>query len=570
MTPEERLQKLQKLKELRDLKAQQVAPVVSQEAVGTSLPEQAVNLGLIYAQGRSMGLGVKPMSAIGATMAYPFVAAGKAMQGEEIPSWVDLYKIPVQDIRQRVEQSREDSPWLSGAAEIAGGLKSGGEIAKSKAGQAFTSGVKNLIATKGTGAAAKLGMLGKGALVGGLVGEASQRAYEAGTSPVGDEAGILFSPSPSVGGMLGAASPVLSAGMAGALKALKPNIDDATRTLAQSAKSKYGIDLNLNQISGSNVSQNIQRASQAIPFSGTEKNRLKQLSQWNRAVSGTFGQQIDKFTMDSIDDAFKKAGKPFNDILSGKTINVKQADLDEISNLVTDATKNIEPSKVAILQANIDELLSGIENGQITGEKINSIRSALTERAKGADPFARPFISKLVDKVIDISTDGDPAIRKSLNEARRNYKNLNVALNAWDSKTNSINPARLETAVKATSGYGKRSYARGRAGELGELAQIGKTFLPEVGGSPTLPAALTNASALGIASGVVEPTAAALTAGGMLLNRALQEGVNRNPAVVRSILRTGTNLPAIPSNSSILRLPVSTGIGGGMLSGYLE
>jgi len=35
-------------------------------------------------------------------------------------------------------------------------------------------------------------------------------------------------------------------------------------------------------------------------------------------------------------------------------------------------------------------------------------------------------------------------------------------------------------------------------------------------------------------------------------------------------LRQSQNLPALPSNASILRAPVSTGIGGGMLSGYLE
>lgn len=530
----------------------------------TSLPNQAVNLGLSYAQGRSFGMGAKPMSAIGATMAYPVVAAGKAIQGEPIPSWSDLYKIPVQDIQERVAQSREDNPILSFGAELAGGLKTGADLAKPTTnGGGFSSGIKNFVSPKGTGPTSQAASMAKKVGIGGILGEATQRGYEAGTSPIGEEAGILLDPTPSLGGMLGVASPIVSAGVGSAFNAVKPNIDDATRTLAQSAKSKYGIDLNLNQISGSNVSQNLQRASQAIPFSGTEKNRLKQLTQWNKAVSGTFGQQIDDFTMDNIDDAFKTAGKPFNDILSGKTINVKQTDLDEISDLVKEAAKNVEPSKVAILQANIDELLSGVENGQITGEKINSIRSALTERAKGADPFARPFISKLVDKVVDISTDGDPDLIKKLNDARRNYKNLNVALNAWDSKTNSINPAQLETAVKSASGYGKRSYARGKAGDLGELAQIGKTFLPQVGGSPTLPAALTNASVLGMGSGFIEPTAAALTAGGMLLNRGLQTGINRNPAVVQSMLRQGTNLPALPQ--SVLRQPIAAG----MLGGYL-
>lgn len=428
---------------------------------------------------------------------------------------------------------------------IAGGLLGAGATGATQAGRA----VSGMLGSGNTGA-----RIAKGALSGGILGA----AYGAGSAEDGKRL-----QGAGMGGLLGASIGGAVPGVSGVVKSLTPTIDDSTKTLAQSAKSKYGIDLNVNQISGSNVSQNLQRASQAIPLSGTEKNRLKQLSQWNKAVSGTFGQQIDDFTMDNIDEAFKKAGKPFDDILSGKTITVNQNDLDEIADIVKEATKNVEPSKVAIIQSNIDELLSGVKGGQITGEKLNSIRSSLTDRAKSADPFARPFISKLVNKVVDISADGDPAIAQKLNEARKNYKNLNVALNAWDSTTNSINPARLETAVKATSGYGKRSYARGKAGDLGELAQIGKTFLPQVGGSPTLPAALTNASVLGIGSGFFEPTAAALTAGGMLLNRGLQEGINRNPAVVNSMLRQGTNLPAITSQS--LRTPV----GAGMLGGYL-
>jgi hypothetical protein len=414
----------------------------------------------------------------------------------------------------------------------------------------------------GTGMLSRAGNLGARMAGGAAVAAPIGGLYAAGEADAGQR-GDAFLEGAGTAAALGAALPVVGAVGSAVKKAVTPNIDDASRALAQSAKTKYGIDLNLNQISGSNVSQNLQRTSQAIPFSGTEKNRLKQLTQWNKAVSGTFGQQIDDFTMDAIDDAFKKAGKPFNDILSGKTVTVKQSDLDDIADIVAEAAKNVEPSKVAIVQKNIDELLSGIENGQITGEKINSIRSALTDRAKGADPFARPFISKLVDKVVDISSDGDPAIVQKLTEARKNYKNLNVALNAWDSTTNSINPSRLEAAVKATSGYGKRSYARGKAGDLGELAQIGKTFLPQVGGSPTLPAALTNASVLGIGAGYLEPTAAVLTTGGMLANRAIQEGVNRNPAVVKSMLSVPQTLPALQNTSA--KLPISAG----MLGGYL-
>lgn len=531
----------------------------------TPIPNQAVNLGLSYAQGRSFGMGTKPMSAIGATMAYPIVAAGKAIQGEQIPSWSDLYKIPVQDIQGRVAQSREDNPILSFGAELGGGLKTGADLAKLPTnGGGFSSGIKNFVSPKGAGPTSQAASMAKKIGIGGILGEASQRGYEAGTSPIGEEAGILFDPTPSLGGMLGAAAPVVSAGLGSAVNAVKPKISADRAKLAKTAIDKYGIPLDLSDISQSGVTANLQRASQAVPFAGEEARRNAKLIALNKAVSKTFGQDIAEFTPEAIDNAFKEAGKPFN-VLNGKKITVSPQQLQELDDIVADAAQNIEAGKVEIVRNNVEKLKSQIQNGEINGEVINDIRSVISQNASRADLNARPFISDVVNKIVDISVGGSPAEKAALNEARRNYKNLNVSLNALDTATNSISPTGLEAAVKAQKGYGQRSYVRGNAGDLGEIARIGKTFLPIKGGSPTAPIATSAGLGATALSGLLtmNPVTALAPLGVMGGNRMVQELINRNPAVVQSMLRQGTNLPALPQ--SVLRQPIAAG----MLGGYL-
>ncbi len=532
----------------------------------TSLPNQAVNLGLTYAQGRSFGMGTKPMSAIGATMAYPVVAAGKAIQGEPIPSWSDLYKIPVEDIQGRIAQSKEDNPYLSIGAEIGGGLKTGADLAKlpTSGGGGFSSWIKNFVSPKGTGPSSQAASMAKKVGIGGILGEATQRGYEAGTAPIGEEAGILLDPTPSLGGMLGAAAPIVSAGLGSAVNAIKPKISADRAKLAKTAIDKYGIPLDVSDISQSGVVGNIQRASQAVPFAGEEVRRNTKLTAFNRAVSKTFGQDISEFTPDAIDNAFIEAGKPFN-VLNGKKISVSAQQLKELDDIVDDAAQNIEAGKVEIVRKNVEKLKSQIKNGEINGEVINDIRSIISQNASRADLNARPFISDVVNKIVDISVGGSPAEKAALNEARRNYKNLNVSLNALDTATNSISPTSLESAVKSQKGYGQRSYVRGKAGDLGEIARIGKTFLPVKGGSPTAPIATSAGLGATSLTGLLtmNPVTALSPLAAMGGNRLLQETVNRNPAVVQSMLRQGTNLPALPQ--SVLRQPIAAG----MLGGYL-
>ena len=501
MTPEERLQKLQKLKELRDLKAQQAAPVQPQQTPAEQFAQESPVARTIGRTARTGLTGLAQLADLG--LLVPKTAALAGSLGAE--------KMGLPKVAQTL-------------AEI-GATPTMGETTKAIIDQATGNRLQDI---NGLEKAAS------------FVGETIASA-------------VPFSKVNAPMGMLGKASPPTAGGAVRSMldpeyaikqvmpekttKIPLPKIKGERATLAKTAIEKYNIPLNVSDISESGVVGNIQRASQAVPLAGEATRRANQLSAWNKAVSGTFGQSIENVTPEAIDNAFKTAGEPFN-FLNDKIIKVSKEQLDELDGILDDAASNIEEGKLSIIKNNIDKLKNQVKNGEISGRVINDIRSVVSANTNKADPTARPFLSDVVNKIVDISVEGNPEARAALNEARKNYKNLNVALGSWDSTTNSFNPVKLETSVKSARGYGLRNYARGRSGDIGELAKIGKTFLQIKGGSPTAPIAtsvgLGTTALTGLLTGNLPVAAgpAAIMAG----NRLLQSGINRNPSIVNAML----------------------------------
>lgn len=167
---------------------------------------EAANLGISYLNSRTFGVGTKAMSALGAGIAYPIVAGAKALQGEDIPSYSDLYKSGVEGVQGRVEQSREDHPILTGAAEIAGAIKTGRNFAKTRAGKEIGAWANE--GSQATGFVNKAANLAQKSARGALVGEAGYRAYKIGNAKPGEELDEAVSGVP-YGGIIGGVAPVL-------------------------------------------------------------------------------------------------------------------------------------------------------------------------------------------------------------------------------------------------------------------------------------------------------------------------------------------------------------------------
>lgn len=533
MTEEDRLNKLRRLKQLREEYALKHVPMhlrtppvpVVQSEPSRPLEEGVVgqiNSALLGA-GQALTMGAMDEMVDIPMAGYQSLTTGKPFS--------ETYAKRRDAGEKTLRVMAEKYPAENLAGGVAASVASIPILAKTAIGKTFGG-------MLGSGSTAA--QVGKGMLVGGATGGAAGAlSAERGDRLEGAEMGAM------IGAPLGGAGSALSA-------TLRGNISDTTASLAKKAKDKFGIDLDLSQVTQSRVGKRMQDMSQNIPMSGSEGRRASQLSQYNKAVSQTFGQDISEFTQDAWEKAFKDAGKPFNDVLSGKVIDIKNNDLDDLFQILDEASGSIDTTRVPIIEKNIQNIIDTAKNGEITGEQLNQIRSSLSASSRTADPFVRPFISKILNKVVDISADGVPEAKETLNKARADYKNLNVALDAWDSTTNAINPVRLETSVKTLKGFGKRGYATGKAGDLGELAQIGKTFMGVPGGSSTVPNMLL---AGGAGGALFDPTGnAAMLGGGVVAaNRAAQELINRNPMLVNSVVNKQTLAPVY----------------GGMLGGYM-
>ncbi len=316
-----------------------------------------------------------------------------------------------------------------------------------------------------------------------------------------------------------------------------PNVEEGVKDTAKLARS-YDIPVSIEQISGSRAIKEGQKVSQSLPFSGQAGFREKQLSKWQENILKTVGVNSDKFTRKNIDEAFTRVGKEFDDLGSGKNFNLDDnfaRRLDEIRN---DAS--IVSSKDAIDNFNsmAEKVLKEADRtGSITGEKLNKMRSTVNAMARKTNNMdTQELLHDLENAIIDQMIGDDDIAKAAFSETKKKYKNL-IALEPLvkKAKGGNIPPTLLNERVSRVYG---RDYSRGKAGEIGDLAQIGYELLSENLGSDTMQkAALIGTGLGGIAS--VPVTAAALAG-----NRAIQ-GVNRSQKIVDKLLniQKGVNKP---------------------------
>lgn len=423
-------------------------------------------------------------------------------------------------------------PGVTGAAAAAGNLIRGGQTA------ADAGPLANLAIRAGQGAA-------MAAPVGA--------AYSAGSADPGQElhdAGV----GALVGGGLGAALPVAG----GTLKALVPKVSEGLRDVASLAQ-KYDIPLSFDQITSSRAVKNAQKVSQELPFSGQAAFRDKQMSSFNSALLNTVGIDGTKFTRANMDKAFTDVGKQFDSLGAGKTFQLGDdfySGLDQIrqdaqSTATADAVSNFNHAVENQITKNVGP------DGTISGEKLGQIRSNINSLARKANnPDTQDLLHDLENNVIDAMTSGDDAASGTLSDAKQKYKNLLVLEPlASKAKAGNISPSQLNSRVAKIYG---RSYVRGKAGPIGDLAQIGHEILPELGGSDTTQKLLYAGGLGGLATGAAINPAGALGAAGTIagtsaLNRLAQSGLNRNQSIIASALIPRAPIAGALSSDAALR-----------------
>lgn len=403
----------------------------------------------------------------------------------------------------------------------------------------------------GTRAAALALRAGKGA----AVAAPTAGLYEMGVSETGDPIGD-FSRGARLGAAFGAGAPVVGAASSAMGRAVMPKIDEGLRATAKLAQ-KYNIPLSIDQITSGRSIQTMQRVSQDFPFSGQAGFKDKQMSAFNKALLKTVGGEGDKITRKTMDDAFFRVGKKFDKFGKGKTFDVdilKQG----LSEIVEDAPSYATTDAQKALGVNVKNILDNVADGQIAGEKLNQLRVKINRaarRAKDADTV--DLLKDVENVIIETLAQGDEAL---IREAKNQYKNL-IVLEPLAAKATGGNIPVTQLTNRVNRVYG-RQFVRGRAGDIGELADIGRELLPEVGGSPTAQN-LATMGALG--SGVISPATIPGIVSAVAVNRAIQSGANRNQAIINAMTKDARNqilaLPPPAAQKTLDDIAVRLGIG---------
>ncbi len=407
------------------------------------------------------------------------------------------------------------------------------------------------------GGTAKLGTtIGKLALSGAApnlleYGSAEERLKRGGAGAAGSVVGGVVLPK--------VAGAIWEGGKA-ALKGLAGNITPQALALAARARD-LGIGVNAAQLGDSKFLKTLASAIEQMPFTGGAKANAQHASDFTRAVSKTFGEDVEKVTPEVYAAAKQRLGKSFDDLAMRNTLNVTESLMTRLDGILSEATQMGDDGTVKAVKGAIDRLMkqSNASTNELTnvaqagvprhttvfevpGAAYSSIDSMLgkTIKAGGEKALYLKEVQKAIRAAMDESISA--VDKEAWDLTRGQYKNLKavrdvVAKGAGDGN---IPPMQLLNALN-NSEAGKEAMAMGTRGTLGELGRIGRQFVRDPipnSGTAQRAIAMGLIGGGGYAFGADPTTIAGMLAGGATAGRAINK-ILMSPKVVESLAKKG-------------------------------
>lgn len=249
-----------------------------------------------------------------------------------------------------------------------------------------------------------------------------------------------------------------------------------------------GIELRPDMLGNNRIAKFMGEALEQVPLSGS-KAEQRQMA-FNGALTKIIGsdEKVTRLTPDVFDRAITASGKKIGQISRETPITVDSDLRAQFQNRVLEASK-FETADVAKIVSNYVQEMDGLTvNNVMPGEafrKLNSkignqIRSTNNGDLKNALYELQEIMHGALEKNIS-----SPARLAELKDARYKYAMAKI-IEPLVAKTTSgdISPSGLMHAV--TSDKAKKAMmARGKGGEIGDLARIGQAFLKEPPSSGT-------------------------------------------------------------------------------------
>lgn len=456
--------------------------------------------------GNMLGGAVQGAADIGSTMLAPIDYLGKVL-----PAWLkpELSREGRrEDVSSAIQSAGADSEsiafkWSRLGTQIAGTAGVGGGIANTvsrvpqlaKYAPVIESGGFNLgnaaTASKLTNAGLRAG---GGAIAGGAT------------------AGLINPEDVDTGAMLGAAMPgaVKVAGTVGSK--IKGEVSDSVINLVKKANS-LGIDIPADRIGNSRPLNALASSLNYVPLSGRAGVEKNMLSQFNRAVSRTFGQDSDNVTM-ALRKAGSELGKQFDDTLSKTTVKVDAQFIDDLAKHEQTIMSELDPMQAKVVSNQINAILEKTQNGLIDGQAAYNIKKTLDRignRNSNEAYYARE-VKKSLMGALNRSLPDEEA--KAFAKLRAQYGNM------LDLEGVARNGAEGGVSI------GKLANMKGiNNPELQDLADIAAQFLV-TREAPHGAAQRVTLGALGLGAGGVSPATIPLMAAGVAGARGANSALN--------------------------------------------
>lgn len=398
-------------------------------------------------------------------------------------------------------------------AEIAGTAGVGGLLAKGAGAIGAAPKVVSALETGGLrlgGPAATTG-LGKAAETAGRIG--------AGATVGGASAGLVDPQNVGAGAAIGGALPVAvkAAGVAG--NAIASKVAPEVRALYDKAKA-LGIEIPADRLVNSRPMNAVASSLNYVPLSGRAGTEERMVSQMNRAVSRTFGQDSDNVTA-----ALRKAGTALGDkfevTLRSNTVKADAQLIDDIASHIDRANKELGADGARIIKNMADEILGKVDAaGVIDGQAAYNVKKALDRIGNRNAPeayYARDLKKSLMG-ALDRSLGPDKAAEFA--KVRQQYGNmLDMESIAQNGGEGGVSIARLANMKNINNA------------ELQDLADIAAQFVK----TREAPHGAAQRVAAGLGVGAaLSPAAIPYIVGGMALGRGANTALNSN--TVKSLL----------------------------------
>lgn len=313
-----------------------------------------------------------------------------------------------------------------------------------------------------------------GAVAGGVTG-----AFE----PVaGDESRTANT---ALGAGLGA---VVPAAVSGVRRLARP--DAATAALADKA-AQMGIPVGVADQSKSGLVKGLRSVLDDTPFVGnigaTQKNTQQQA--FNQAVGKTFGADAPSLSPDVMSGAKSRIGAELSRLWDNNTLKIDGQYINDLQRIAKRA-ENLNPEQAAMVQRQVQTLLSKANNAEIPGGFANNWQSELRLSVDGEKGLAKDVLNDLRKSSISafnrgVSADDAAALTKARGQYA-NFKTIEPLMTKGElgvaGRTAGDVPAAL-LSQQVNQQMGNRAVGT----PMGDLASIGSRFIanrtPQTGGS---------------------------------------------------------------------------------------